>query len=236
MYGNINESIKDMTDERKNHIIRYYDKELNYLLDMVDYYREKAEKAEEQQKQHEKTESVKDYDDLLYKNNKLYSELEGLADIYNNLLKEYKKLKLNEGKRGQEIEALTVELEKLKGKTDEEIKRVKNQEMKNLEAVGQYIEKLEHNQFKPNRTRGCSLSKHKKEAVIKSICKGLNDSEISRNENIDRKTVKKIRTAGYKSKKTNQDILDIINHLLKINQNPDYIKKLQGLKQVYLSK
>lgn len=231
MYGNINESIKDMTDERKNYIIRYYDKELSYLFDMIDYYKEKAE---EQQKLQEKTESVEKYKDLEEKNNKLFNELNNLANIYNHLLKEYKKSKALEGKKGQEIESLTVELEKLKGK-DEEIKRVKEQEVKNLEAVGEYIDILEKNQFKPNRTRGCSLSKSKKEKVIKSICKGLNDSEISRTENVDRKTVKKIRTAGYKSKKTNKDILEIINRLLQINQNIDYIKKLKDLKQVYLS-
>lgn len=116
-----------------------------------------------------------------------------------------------------------------------QVKEKLKQEIENLEVVIDYISILEKNQFKPNTIKGSSLSKHQKERIIKGICKGLNDSEISRVEKVDRQAVKKIRTAGYKSPKTNTEILGIINHLLKVNQNPQFISQLKDLKLLYLS-
>ena len=211
MYGNIKDSLKDMTDERKNSVILYYDRELTHLFELVEYYKEKTEEKEDIKRE---TVSVERYSNLLDKNNKIYDELSKLSELYNSLRKDYIHLK---------------------EKSEEDINRVKQQEVQSLESMIPIIENLEKNQFRPNKSRGSSLSKSKKEKVIRLICQGLNDSEISRIEKVDRKTVKKIRTASYKSQKTNKEILQIINGLLKINQNPDYIRELKVLKNKYMS-
>lgn len=159
-----------------------------------------------------------------------------IINKYNKVVKQYKMGKVEDAEdKEQEIKELKQEIKALKGKAKEDINNEKKAREKDLEMMMDYIEDIEKQKFKPNTTRGSSLSKHQKETVIKRILNGLSDAEISRMEKIDRKTINKIRTAGYKSKKTNKEIVGIINHLLKINQNPDYIKKLKDLKNRYMS-
>lgn len=211
MYYDIDAVIEGLTYDELVKILKEQNMELLYLKSLRQDVRQEEEK---QQKEliYKYNDAVKKYNLLLEQYNKKNTQGKAVVEQYNKLLKQYKNNNIDLDLEGK-IKALE----------------------KDTQMMLEYIEDIEKKQFKPNTTRGCSLSKHQKEQVIKGILNGLSDSEISRLEKIDRKTIKKIRTAGYKSKKTNKEILSIINHLLKINQNPDYIRKLKDLKCLYMS-